>query len=778
MNGRVERRGNQALAKSPTNQIQPGVYPGAYGAPYPGGGQFDDDGGIDIAWLWLFFKRRFWLIATTAVIGTCIAAMYGLTRPVLYTATAEVVIDPTDTRAFGLDPETGGLINSNSASLETELRVARSPDVAYAVISRLGLDRRMELQLAEAESGGTTLTPAVQPFARLLDFVPTNILVATGLASEIVQLEVTDTAEEARRMAFGYLANGLGVRQSGRSRVFEVSFTAKSPSEAARVVNTLADAYVNQQLARKVGGTSRAASYLEIRVAELEEELRQVEQAIKDYRANNQLIETRGASLSEQELSQLSMELIQVRAERQDIEGRLAYLRGLRDRGADALETVGEVLESPLVAVLVREHISMERKQAELLSIYGDRHPQVMSVRADLEGIAQQITGEVDRYISSLENEISLLGARAGAIREQMNRATLENVELSQAAIGLRELEREADVKRNLYNAFLIRLTESREQRQVIEADARVIARAEVPRAPSSRGVSFFAALGFVVSGAAGLGLAFLREQLDKGIRSKGEVEAQLGIACLGQVPFLKQIARSTLKPHTYLLDKPRSAYAEAIRSVDTYLRMSNVDDPPRVVQVTSSIPNEGKTTFATSLATTLAKAGQSTVLIDLDFHHPSVAGELGIEPERCLVDYMVGDATLDDILYHSEFGLTVVPIRRQSPDPSVLINSKRMHQLMALLREQYDQVVVDSPPLLLVSDPKSISGLVDASILLVRWQETGADKARNALDELDAVNARVAGAVLAQVDTQRQAQYGYAGVGSYYKNYRKYYVD
>ncbi len=664
----------------PAGSSYPGVYPGTY----PGVAHYDDDGVIDIAWLWLFFERRFWLIATTAVIGTCIAAMVGLTRPVLYTATAEIVIDPTDTRAFGLDSETGGLVDSDSASLETEMRIARSPDIAYAVISHLGLDRRMELKLAEAESGGTTLMPALQPFARLLEFVPTNVLVATGLASEIVQLEVTDTADEARQLAPGYLERGLGVRQSGRSRVFQVSFTAERPSEAAQVANAVAEAYVNQQLARKVGGTSRAASYLEIRVAELEEELRQAEQAIKDYRAENQLIETSGASLSEPELSQLSMELIQVRAERDDTEGRLAYIRGLRERAADALETVGEILNSPLVAMLVEQHIVLKQREAELLSVYGERHPQVVSVRADLDGIVRQISGEVGRYISSLQNEISLLGAREQAVRDQMERATRENVELAQASIGLRELEREADAKRNLYNAFFIRLTESREQRQVIEADARVIARAEAPRAPSSRGVGFFAALGFVAAGAAGLGLAFLREQLDKGIRSKNEVEARLGIACLGQVPFLKQIAKSKLKPHSYLLDKPRSAYAEAIRSVGTYLRMSNVDDPPRVVQVTSSIPNEGKTIFATSLATSMAKAGQSTVLIDLDFHHPSIGDELGIEPERCLVDYMVGDATLDDILYHSDFGLTVVPIRRHSADPSVLINSKRMRQLVA----------------------------------------------------------------------------------------------
>lgn len=773
MNGKVDRRGAQPVPETHTGS----PYPAAYPQPVGYASVYDDDNGIDVGWIMRFLRRRFVLISTTVVIGTILAAMVGLSRPVHYTATAEIVIDPTDTRAFGLDPE-AGVISADAAALETEMRVVRSPEVADAVIDRLGMERRMALELAAARENGTTLAPALQPFASLLDLVPPNILVATGLASEVVQLAVTDAAEEARRAARRYLANNLDVRQSGRSRVFSVSFTAERPSEAVHVANAVADAYVSQNLARKVGGTSRTSSYLETRLEDLERQLRSKEEEIKDYRAQNRLMALRGGSLSEMELAQLSSELINVRAEREDAEGRLRYLRELRNAGGGALETVGEVLSSPLVAALVQEHIRLKRHEAELLSTYGERHPQVVSVRADLEGIVEQIAGETDRYIASLSNDISLLGSRERAIREQMGRATQDNVEMSQAEIGLRELEREADALRNLYNTFLVRYTESREQRQVVEADARIIARADTPNRPSTPGVALFAAVGFVASGMFGVLLALVRERLDRGVRTNSEIEHELGIACLGQVPYLKDIAKKRQKPHEYLLAKPRSGYAESIRSISTYLRMSNIDHPPRVIQVTSSIPAEGKSTFATSLATLLAKSGQSTLLVDLDFHHPSIGRELGIEPESCLVDYMLGDAPFEKVVYGSDFGLTVLPIRRQAADPSVLIGSQRMRQLLERVRQDYEYVVVDTPPVLLVSDPKATSELVDATILLVRWQETHADKPQNALKELDAVGARIAGAVLSQVDTKRQEQYGYAGVGSYYKNYRRYYAD
>lgn len=767
MNRQVEDLPKAAAAENPATLSQAGAYP--YGSSYR------DDELSPVKWAWHFARRHFWLIATITVIGTALAAMYGMQRPTFYTATAEVVIDPTDTRAFGLEADTG-TIGVDWRTVETQIRIARSQDVAYAVAERLGLEERMAQEIAAAEQNGTELNPVLAPFHRVLDLLPSGVLVATGLASEVVQLETVDRAYQARRAALGYLDGGLAVRQSGDSMVLSISFTAGHPAEAARVANAFADSYIEQQLAQKVGGTTRAASYLETRLVELEEQLREAEEGIKEYRAENRLIETAGRSLSEQELSQLSTELIQVRAEREDMEGRIRYIKSLR--GGSTLESVGEILNSPLVAALLQEHIQLKRREVELLSTFGERHPQVLSLRADLQSIVSQIGAEADRYVASMENDLSLLNARADAIQQEMDRATQDNVRLSQAEVGLREREREAEAIRNLYNSFLARFTETREQRQVIEADARIIARAEAPRGPSSRGLEFFLAIGFVVSGAAGVGLAWLRETLDRGIRSGGELERQLGLPCLGQVPHLKAITGKGKQPHRYLVDKPRSAYAESIRSVGTYLRMSNIDDPPRVIQVTSAIPGEGKTTFAVSLATLLARSGQQTVLIDLDLHHPSVARELGLEVEHCLVDYMLGDATLEDVIHATDFDLAVLPVRRQTPDPSVLVSSQRLRQLLDTMRERFDYVVVDSPPLLLVTDPKTTSALVDASVLLVRWQETPVDKAANALRELDAVAARVAGAVLAQVDVKRQAQYGYAGVGSYYGDYKKYYVD
>ena len=742
---------------------------------YPGYARHHDQSLV--RWAWYFVKRRFWLIAATVIIGTLVAGMYGLQQPVYYTATAQVVIEPTDTRMIGIDAEAGALSTNDWTMMETQIQIARSPEFAQTVAARLGLEQQMAQRLADAETNGTALNPALQPFARLFNRIPTDILVATGLASEVEQLEVDEDTDRARRAAIGYLAGGLNVRQSGNSRVMSLSFTSGRAAEAARVANAFADAFVAYQLDRKIGGTTRASSFLESRLGELEIELRAKEKEIRDYREANRLVETDGQSLPAQELSELTTELIQARARREDLEGRIGYIRGLRGNG-NALETVGEILNSPLVAALLQEHIQLKRREQELMTSLGERHPLVVSLRADLQSIVDQVGIEADRYIASLQNDASLQDARIRAIREQMDRAAQDNLEVSQATVGLRELEREADNIRNLYNSFLVRFTETREQRQVIEPDARIIARAEKPSAPSSRGLEFFLTMGFVVSSAAGIGLAWLRETADRGLRTNNQVENQLGLACLGQVPHLKSVIGKRTRPHTYLIDKPRSAYAEAIRTVATFLEMSNIDNPPRVIQVTSALPGEGKTTFALSLASSLADLGHSVLILDLDFHHPSIAKEVDLDLHACLVDYLTGNIELDQVIQSADFGLSILPIRRTVAKPAALIGSQRMRQLIAQLKERYDYVVVDSPPLLLVNDPKKTSALVDATLLLIRWQETTSDKAMDALRELDTVNAVVAGAVLAQVDAKRQEQYGYAGVGSYYAKYRKYYVE
>jgi polysaccharide biosynthesis transport protein len=215
------------------------------------------------------------------------------------------------------------------------------------------------------------------------------------------------------------------------------------------------------------------------------------------------------------------------------------------------------------------------------------------------------------------------------------------------------------------------------------------------------------------------------------------------------------------------------------VGSVHAALHLGNVDEPPRVVQVTSAVPAEGKTVFAVSLAASLVQAGRRTLLLDLDLRHPSVTREVaGAEGDR-LIPYLMGEARLEDLVTRDEAsGLDIVCLRRTPRNPPALLGSQRLRSLIEDLRRRYDHVVIDSAPILGMRDSKLVAGLADATLLLVRWERTTHDAVADALKELADIKAPLAGVVIAQVDVERHARYGYGGIDGYYSKYKYYYTD
>jgi polysaccharide biosynthesis transport protein len=337
----------------------------------------------------------------------------------------------------------------------------------------------------------------------------------------------------------------------------------------------------------------------------------------------------------------------------------------------------------------------------------------------------------------------------------------------------MRELERQAEANRALYENFLNRFKQTTAQQDIQESDANIISAAVAPTIPSFPKKLTFIGIAFVFALICGLLVGFGLEQLDNGFRSAEQIEQLAGVSCLGIVPGMPMGRR----PHDFVLQQPVSSYAEAIRSVRTALRFSNVDAPPKIVVVTSSVPEEGKSVFSVSLARSVARSGGRALLIDCDLRHPTLSGLLG-EPKGADLVALFGEgADISQLIQvDDQSSLHYIPTRGGTANPQDLLGSQHMKNFLDSMRARYDLIVLDAPPVLAVTDALVLSHAADATLFMIRWEKTPRPVALGALKLLQTQGRHLAGVVLTRVNVRKHAKYGYGDYGYYYGRYGDYY--
>jgi polysaccharide biosynthesis transport protein len=439
------------------------------------------------------------------------------------------------------------------------------------------------------------------------------------------------------------------------------------------------------------------------------------------------------------------------------------------------------VVASLLISRLREQEMQLVQTEAELATTYGPKHPRVEELRRQRSDVAAGINAEVKRIARSLEHELTVIRTREQNLAREIEGVRSERTVEDQTEVRLRQLEREAAAKRTVYETFLARHQELRAREGFQVSNVRVLAPARVPLEPSSPSPVFFAAVGFTASTVLGCMLGLLREQLDKSLRSERQVERTLGLPCLGVVPQVRGLKRGRDVLAGYLCGKPRSAYAEGIRALYAALLVTDggADPPLKVILLTSALPGEGKTATASSLAVSAARTGQKVLLVDFDLRRPNVAREFGHRPPGGVVEVITGAQRLDEALISNEAtGIHILPVRSSPADTTALLTSQRIRALLDELRQRYDFVVLDSPPLLAVTDARLLALHTDATVFVVRWERTKVDAAAAALKVLRDAGARIAGAVLTQVHLKKHSRFRYGDGVQYYASYSGYYQD
>ena len=451
-------------------------------------------------------------------------------------------------------------------------------------------------------------------------------------------------------------------------------------------------------------------------------------------------------------------------------------------RSADSVDTAVQVLDSKLIERFREQELELERKEAELGQSLGARHPAMIQLQAERQRFREKLQAEIGKIAQRAENEVVVARGREAALQRDLSSVKGDMVQSNQASIGLRALEREADANKLLLEQFLASFMQASAQEDMRAQlpDARVVSPAAMPDKPSYPRKVFVVMIAFLGSILVGGLLALTLEGLDAGFRSAEQIEAVTELPVMAHVPLLTAAKGSGDRPETFILKRPDSAYAEAIRSLRTRLLLAFGDRPPQVLVLTSAEPDEGKSTLGLSLVRAQAQTDRRTHNNDADFRRSRLTTRItGIFAQPGLYEVLSGQATAEDAIQSDPASLADLMVSgASSADRKVLGDAARLEGLLATLRSRYDLIVIDAPPALALAEGQVIPMVADATLLVVRWGKTRKRVVRYTMDQLTRFGMPLHGVVLNMVDVRKQAYYGYGDAGYYYGKRAKYYTS
>ncbi|MBL8666103.1 MAG: polysaccharide biosynthesis tyrosine autokinase [Rhodospirillales bacterium] len=714
--------------------------------------------------LWL--RKYTFLAAAASVLALCLLILIVITPK--YTAEAVVLVDKQHSLLTDIEALVPGL-GPNTDIMNTQAQIVAS----YKLVEQVSTDLNLYTDPEFAEDD--TFSP--------LDYVTGPIKAARAWVNAYLAnpasapTEGMTDAERDHYYTTQNVIDALNVTPVKDSTLMLVDFTSEDPVKAAKFVNLLTGKYVDSNLEYRYETARRTIDWANEKIAELRKKVENSEGAIERYRLSAGLLETKEGSVATQQLSDINIAAANASAERSAKEGRLREIRGILNRGG--AEALAEVLASPVIQQLTLQEAAINREIAQLGQDLGPRHPTMAVKRAELKDIQSKINVEVNKVVSQLQNEVDLLRAREVALGQQLKQMEQKVGTANAAMIQLRSLERTADADRLMLDTFLKRTQETYSELDragETQSDIRIISPAVPPAQPSFPQMVVALALAVLLAGIAGVAAVMLAEQLSDVFRSSEDLEKLTGLHVQGLLPRVKNNNDVLAE----LATNTSSLYSEQIRSLSTgLLLLERERRGSNVLLIMSSRPAEGKSTLAASLARARALTGQKVILIDADLRKPTMHTLFGISRQPGLAELIGGGATLSQVRQkdrHSNLHLLPVGTVVENGAASIL-HSKRLETVINELRELYDTIIIDTPPLLAVPDAYVLSTLSDIGVFAVRWNKTRRSAAVQVLKGLRRESEMRTVAVMTMVDAKRYASYGYTDSGRFDHEIQRYYL-
>ena len=712
--------------------------------------------------------RRQWpLIAAITAGVVVLVLMYLLTASPMYTATSRILMDTRQTQVLDKD---SGVANAliDPGYVDSQVEIIASDDLLLSVV------RRMKLT-DDPEYNGSD---------------PGLVAMAIGRIVSLFGSDGPPSKERIERGAVETIQKNLKVERLLTTYVLSLSFRSLNPDKSAQIANAIADTYIVGALEAKYQSTKRASEWLQQRSAELRDQATASDRAVQTFKAQNNIVGTSRGLMSEQQLGDVNTQLVQARAATAEAKARLDRIEAISDKDLAQPTVVTDALNNNVITRLRAQYLDLAAQYADWSSRYGKTHQASINLANRMEELRKAIADEVRRIADSYRSEYEIAKSRETSIEGNMKSLIAQAGSTGQAQVKLRDLESAADTYRNLYNNFLEKLQQATQNQSFPISEARVISTAVKPDRKSSPKTLLFLLGGLFGGLCFGFGAAFSKELLSDVLRSPGDVEDELGVKCLGVLPDIRQANAVAKKARAlidssggkdkdtslshYVVDHPFSRFAETLRNIKVSIDVARLTRDVKVIGIVSSLPKEGKTTVAANFGHLIALTGHRTLLIDGDLHTRSLTRELAPNAKTGLLETLKDPSSLNQHIKRSkETGLDFLPsfVSSRMVNSADVMASKSMADMLAVMRENYDYIVIDLAPVMPVTDAKAISHLIDAMVYVIEWGRTTRSALQESMSSSEAIQRKVIGAVLNRANPKMLKRIE-AYKGSHYNSY------
>ncbi len=722
--------------------------------------QDDSDDEIDLLKLWNSLWRRKWSILSLVLAVMMVAALAVLVVTPIYRAAATLLIEQKAAKVVSIE-QVYGLDGMGNEYLQTQFELLKSRALAERVVRQLNLTTHPEFD------------PRQQPeplidLSWLRSALNFHKVVPVTLPGDLEDEEVLSEAEIFDEVVKQFM-EVTSVSQQGKSQLVTISVEMADPRTAALAANALANGFIESQLEATMEMSATATNWMNSRLGELRAKLKEAEDRLQSFREAENLVDIDGVStIVAGELSLTADRMIDARRQRAEAESQYRQVQAMRSGGWERLATIPAVLGHPLIQQFKADEAKAKAKVEELSRRYGARHPAMEGARSELNAASASLRGQVEQIVAGIERNYQLAVANENSLRSSFNANKAQIQQFSAKEFRLRELQREVEANRALYDTFMTRLKETSATADLDTANARIVDPAVVPSEPVKPKKTLIVLIAGLLALFAGVGLTLLLDALNNTFKSTEEIEGKLNIPVLGILPLLKNKERSEIA-HMFQ-EGQNKPFCEAIRTIRTGVVLSAMDNAHKVIVITSSIPGEGKSTVSANLAFALGQV-EKVLLIDADLRRPTLAKNFDFPVGTPgLANLIANTAKLEDCLREVN-GISMLCAGTVPPNPLELLSSQRFAKAMEYLKSKYDRIIIDSPPTQAVSDAMVLSTFANALIYVIKSDSTAIPLVEKGVGQLLQNNAPVTGIVLNQVDVKKAQKYGYS-YGGYYDYY------